>query len=294
MKISEIILSNDVSHTICCDLHRRQLSNFVELSRHLPSFDVMSIALYFARQCTNNPRAAKVARRLTISAVRFNGGDDASTSTFSLIDRLMTSPTALHFTELTGRSFRSAYEREDLLYSFQRYFRAFKIENYTIMPYPFDVQLKNRPLSFESKQETYERITSMRKIYLEDTKINHVHRNRRIELQAMLAPFLTPRAVNLLAQDDKKRAIRVTIYNWHTLVIDRSIDQIVSRLKEDYKIIIGNPYVKMGADKILLIRVDNPRFDIWFEDYEKKLKEMNADQLRELGEFIEMINIFFE
>ena len=271
---------------ICCEEHRRQLSKFSELAQLLPHIDMTNLAFYFARQCKNNEKAARTARRLTAISQRStisSTTDDKSTSPFHIVDRLLAAPTSIYAPELNSRSFHEICSRDDLNRSFKRYVEALTLKDYSIIPYAFDVQLKYRSLSFLSKQQIYNRLMSMTRIHLKETKINRVHKGSMIHVHSIVDPFVTPRSIQSIVEDENGNVIRLAIYNWYTILTDQSIECIRNRIKRERHFIIGNPFVKMAADGLLILRVDNPRLEIWFSDYEKELEQMNADKLRDLG-----------
>ncbi|CAF3928624.1 unnamed protein product [Adineta steineri] len=268
---------------ICCEEHRRQLLKFADLSQILPNIDMTNLAFYFARQCQNNKKAARTARRLTAISQRSTTMDDKSTSPFHIVDRLLASPTGIYNPELNSRSFHEFCSRKDLIISFERYVKALTLEDYNIIPYAFDIQLKYRSLSFLSKQQMYNRLMSMTSINLRETKINRVHKGSMIQVHSIVDPFITPRSIQSIVEDGNKNIIRLAIYNWYTILGDQSIEYIRNRIKRERHFIIGNPFIKMAADGLLILRVDNPRLEMWFTDYEKEIEQMDADKLRDLG-----------
>jgi tetratricopeptide (TPR) repeat protein len=269
---------------VCCDEHRRQLAKFADLSQLLPNIDMTNLAFYFARQCQNNKKAARAARRLTaISQRSTNPNEDKSTSPFHIVDRLLAAPTGIYGTELNSRLFHEICTRKELILSFERYVKALTLDDYNVIPYAFDIQLKYRSLSFLTKKQTSNRLMSMTRINLKETKINRVHKGSMIEVHSIVDPFITPRSIQSIVEDGNKNVIRLAIYNWYTILADQSIESIRNRIKRDRNFIIGNPFIKMAADGLLILRVDNPRLEMWFTDYEKEIEEMNADRLRDLG-----------
>ncbi|UJR15788.1 hypothetical protein I4U23_002720 [Adineta vaga] len=268
---------------VCCDEHRRQLIKFADLSQLLPNIDMTNLAFYFARQCQNNKKAARTARRLTAISQRSITHEDKSTSPFHIVDRLLAAPTGIYATELNSRPFQELCSRKDLLLSFERYSNAFTLEDYNVIPYAFDVQLKYRSLSFLSKQQIYSRLMSMTKINLKETKINRVHKGSMLHVHSIVEPLITPRSIQSIVEDENKNVIRLAIYNWYTILADQSSEHIRNRMKRERHFIIGHPFIKMAADGLLILRVDNPRLEMWFTDYEKEIEHMNAEKLRDLG-----------
>jgi hypothetical protein len=270
---------------VCCEEHRRQLLKFADLSQLLPNIDMTNLAFYFARQCQNNKKAARNARRLTAISQRSTMLDDKSTSPFHIVDRLLASPTGIYATELNSRPFHEICSRKDLILSFERYVKALTLDDYNVIPYAFDIQLKYRSLSFLSKQQLYNRLMVMTRINLKETKINRVHKGSMIHVQSIVDPFITPRSIQTIVEDENGNVIRLAIYNWYTILADQSIEHIRNRIKREKNFIIGNPFVKMAADGLLILRVDNPRLEMWFTDYEKEIEHMDAEKLRDLGNY---------
>jgi hypothetical protein len=270
------------SHT-CCDEHRRQLLKFADLSQLLPNIDMTNLAFHFARQCQNNKKAARVARRLTAISQRSTTSDDKSTSPFHIVDRLLAAPTGIYGTELNSRLFHEICTRKELILSFERYSNALTFKDYNILPYAFDIQLKYRSLSFLSKQQIYNRLMSKTRINLKETKINRVHKGSMIQVHSIVDPFVTPRSIQSIVEDENGNVIRMAIYNWYTILADQSNEYIKNRLQCQKHFIIGNPFIKMAADGLLILRVDNPRLEMWFTDYETEIEQMDADRLRDLG-----------
>src|SRR5689334_10023572 len=120
---------------VCCEEHRRQLLKFADLSQLLPNIDMTNLAFYFARQCQNNKKAARAARRLTAISQRSTPSEDKSTSPFHIVDRLLAAPTGIYGTELNSRSFHEICTKNDLILSFDRYVKALTLEDYNIIPY---------------------------------------------------------------------------------------------------------------------------------------------------------------
>ncbi|CAF1128138.1 unnamed protein product [Adineta ricciae] len=276
-------LNSEMPSHICCEEHRRQLVKFADLSQLLPNIDMTNLAFYFARQCQNNKKAARAARRLTAVSQRTTTNDDKNTSPFHIVDRLLAAPTGIYAPELNSRPFHELCSRKDLLLSFERYSKAFTLEDYNVIPYAFDIQLKYRALSFLSKQETYNRLTSMTNITLRETKINRVHKGSVIRVHSIVDPLITPRSIQLIVEDDNNNIVRLSIYNWYTILADQSSEHIRNRMRRERYFMIGNPFIKMAADGLLILRVDNPRLDVWFTDYEREIEHMTADKLRDLG-----------
>ena len=267
----------------CCEEHRRHLLKFEELSRLLPNINMSGLALHFARQCPNNKKAARTARRLSSMSKRPNPIDESSTSPFQIVDRLIASPTGIYAPELTSRPFQECCSGHDLKLSFERYVKELPVAGYNIIPFAFDVQLKYRSLSFLSKEQTYTRLTSMTRVQLRETKINRAQKGSMIQVRSIVDPFLTPRSIQSIVEDDNGHLIRLAIYNWHMMLVDQTSDSIRNRLQCGKSFMIGNPFVKMAADGLLMLRVDDPRLEMWFFDYEKELEGISADRLRELG-----------
>jgi hypothetical protein len=268
---------------ICCDEHRRQLLKFADLSQLLPNIDMTNLAFYFARQCQNNKKAARAARRLTAISQRSTTFDDKSTSPFHIVDRLLAAPTGIYGTELNSRLFHEMCTRKELILSFERYSNALTLKDYNVIPYAFDIQLKYRSLSFLSKQQIYNRLMSKTRINLKETKINRVHKGSMIQVHSIVDPFVTPRSIQSIVEDENGNVIRMAIYNWYTILADQSNEHIKNRLQCQKHFIIGNPFIKMAADGLFILRVDNPRLEMWFTDYEKEIEQMDADRLRDLG-----------
>lgn len=275
----------ELPNGVCCEEHRRQLMKFSELSQILPNVDMTDLAFYFARQCQNNKKAARTARRLTAVSQRAPMPEDKPTSPFHIVDHLLASPTGIYGMELNSRPFHELCSPQELRVSFERYSKALKFEDYNVIPFAFDVQLKFRSLSFLSKEQIYNRLMSMTRVNLRETKINRVHKDSMIHVHSVVDPFVTPRAIQSIVQDKNGNFIRLSIYNWYTTLTDQSDEQIRNRLRAERHFIIGNPFVKMAADGLLTLRVDNPRLEIWFTDYEKELEQMDADRLRDWGKF---------
>lgn len=281
---SSTTTTTDMPSHICCEEHRRQLVKFADLSQLLPNIDMTNLAFYFARQCQNNKKAARAARRLTAITQRSTiPNDDKSTSPFHIVDRLLAAPTGIYGIELNSRSFSEICTKKELILSFERYVKALTLADYNVIPYAFDIQLKYRSLSFLTKQQIYDRLMSMTRINLKETKINRVHKNSMIYVHSIVDPFITPRSIQSIVEDENGNAIRLAIYNWYTILADQSIEYIRNRIKKERHFIIGNPFIKMAADGLLILRVDNPRLEIWFTDYEKEIDQMDADKLRDLG-----------
>ena len=273
----------EMPNGICCEEHRRQLMRFSELSQILPSVDMTDLAFYFARQCQNNKKAARMARRVTAMSQRSPMPEDKRTSPFHIVDHLLAAPTGIYGVEWNSRPFHELCSPQELRVSFDRYVSTLKFEDYHVIPYAFDVQLKFRSLSFLSKEQISNRLMSMTRISLRETKINRVHKDSMILVHSLVDPFVTPRSIQSIVQDKNGNVIRLAIYNWYTNLADQSDEQIRNRLKAERHFIIGNPFVKMGADGMLILRVDHPRLEMWFTDYEKELEQMDADRLRDLG-----------
>ncbi|CAF0794077.1 unnamed protein product [Rotaria sp. Silwood1] len=273
----------DIPTHVCCEEHRRQLLKFADLSQLLPNIDMTNLAFYFARQCQNNKKAARTARRLTAISQRSSTTEEKSTSPFHIVDRLLAAPTGIYGTELNSRPFHEICSRKELILSFERYIKALTLEDYNVIPYAFDVQLKYRSLSFLSKQQIYNRLMSMTRINLKETKINRVHKGSMILLHSIVDPFITPRSIQSIVEDANGNVIRLAIYNWYTILADQSMEHIRNRVKRERHFIVGNPFIKMAADGLLMLRVDNPRLEMWFTDYEKEIEQMDADKLRDLG-----------
>ena len=268
---------------VCCEEHRRQLLKFADLSQLLPNIDMTNLAFYFARQCQNNKKAARAARRLTAISQRSTMPDDKSTSPFHIVDRLLAAPTGIYGIELSSRLYHEICSKNDLILSFERYVKALTLEDYNVIPYAFDIQLKYRSLSFLSKQQTYNRLSNMTHVKLRETKINRVRKDSVMNVKSIVDPFITPRSIQSIVEDENGNVIRLAIYNWYTILVDQSIEQIRNRVKRDRHFMIGNPFIKMAADGLLMLRVDNPRLEMWFTDYEKEIDQMDADKLRDLG-----------
>jgi hypothetical protein len=282
IKQSESSSSEMPSH-VCCEEHRRQLLKFADLSQLLPNIDMTNLAFYFARQCQNNKKAARAARRLTAISQRSTIPDDKSTSPFHIVDRLLAAPTGIYGSELNSRCYHELCSRKDLILSFERYVKALTLDDYNVIPYAFDIQLKSRSLSFLSKQEIHNRLSNMTHVNLKETKINRVRKDSVIHVHSIVDPFITPRSIQSIVEDDKGNVIRMAIYNWYTILADQSIEHIRNRVKRNKEFMIGNPFVKMAADGLFILRVDNPRLEMWFTDYEKEIDQMDADRLRDLG-----------
>lgn len=278
---------------ICCEEHRRQLLKFADLSQLLPSIDMTNLAFYFARQCQHNKKAARSARRLTAISNRSSIPEDKSTSPFHIVDHLLAAPTGIYGVELNSRPFHELCSKKELILSFERYIKALTLEDYTLIPYAFDVQIKYRSLSFLSKQQTYDRLMSMTSISLKETKINRVHKGSTISLRSIVDPFVTPRSIHSIVEDANGSYIRMSIYNWYSILADQSIEHIRNRMKRSRCFMVGNPFIKMAADGLLMLRVDNPKLEMWFTDYENEIDQMDADKLRDLGENISYSMLFY-
>jgi tetratricopeptide (TPR) repeat protein len=268
---------------VCCEEHRRQLSKFADLSQLLPNIDMTNLAFYFARQCQNNKKAARAARRLTAISQRSTINDDKSTSPFHIVDRLLAAPTGIYGTEYNSRPYHAICTKEDLISSFERYVKALTLDDFNVIPYAFDIQFKYRSLSFLSKEQIYNRLMLLTRINLKETKINRVHKGSMIQVHAIVDPFITPRSIQSIVEDENGNFIRMAIYNWYTILADQSMESIRNRIKRERHFIIGNPFIKMAADGLLILRVDNPRLEMWCTDYEKEIEQMDADKLRDLG-----------
>ena len=250
-----------------------------------------SLALYFACHCSNSKKAARTARRLTALARRSSTTDEKNASPFHVIDRLLAAPTGIYGTELNSHPFAELCTKRNLISNFEDYTKNLTLTDYNLIPYAFDVQLRFRSLSFLSKQQTYDRLISMTNITLKETKINRVHKNSIISLKSIVDPFLTPRSIQSIVEDDNGNFIRMAIYNWYTLLAGQSLEHIRDRIKHHRHFIVGNPFIKMAEDNLLILRVDNPRLEMWFTDYEEELTNMTADKLRDLGKsFFSLFN----
>ncbi|CAF2041222.1 unnamed protein product [Rotaria magnacalcarata] len=273
----------EIPAQVCCDEHRRQLLKFADLSQLLPNIDMTNLAFYFARQCQNNKKAARTARRLTAISQRSSSSDEKSTSPFHIVDRLLAAPTGIYGTDVNCRAFPEMCSKKELISSFERYRKALTLEDYSVIPYAFDVQLKYRSLSFLSKQQINNRLMYMTRISLKETRINRVHKDSMIFLHSIVDPFITPRSIQTIVEDENGNHVRMAIYNWYTILADQSIEHIRNRIKSGRHIIVGNPFIKIAADDLLILRVDNPRLEMWFTDYEKEIEQMDASKLRDLG-----------
>lgn len=276
--------SMELPSHICCDEHRRQLVKFQDLAQLLPNVDMSNLAFFFARQCQNNKKAARTARRLTaVSQRSMFPNDDKGTSPFHIVDRLLAAPTGIYGMELTSRGFQDFCNRKELISSFERYEKALTRDNHNVIPYAFDIQLKHRSLSFLTKIQRLNRLESMTKIQLRETKINRVMKGSVLTVQSIIDPIITPRSIQLIVEDDNKNVVRLAIYNWHTILADQSDESIRNRVRIGRHFLIGNPFVKVAADTLLILRVDDPRLEMWFIDYEKDIEQMDAERLRDLG-----------
>jgi hypothetical protein len=284
------MLPADLFPSICCDEHRRQLLRFTELPSSLLNVDVNSLAHYFARQCQNNKRVARIARRQAALLKRETTDDDKSTSPFHVVDRILAAPTSIYGVELNNRSFHELCSRQDLKLTFERYVKSLKLEDYNIIPFAFDVQLKFRSLSFLSKAQMKNRLMSMTQINLKECKINRVHKGSSIYLKSIVDPFVTPRSIQSIVEDKNGNAIRIAIYNWHLLLGDQTIERIQNRISRSKRFIVGNPFIKMAADGLLILRIDNPRLEMFFIDYEEQIDSMNCNQLRDLGKHNDLLD----
>ena len=276
--------SLDIPSSVCCEEHRRQLGKFQDLAQLLPNVDMTNLAFFFARQCQNNKKAARNARRLTAISQRTTiPTDDKGTSPFHIVDRLLAAPTGIYGMEFTSRGFQEFCNRDELISSFERYVKALALDDHNVIPYAFDIQLKYRSLSFLSKQQRQNRLSSMTRSTLRETKINRVLKGSVINVQTIVDPFITPRSIQSIVEDENQNVIRLAIYNWHNILADQSIESIRNRIKTGRHFLIGNPFVKVAADGLLILRVDDPRLEIWFTDYEKEIEQMDAAKLRDLG-----------
>ncbi|CAM2725784.1 unnamed protein product [Rotaria socialis] len=273
----------EIPAQICCDEHHRQLLKFADLSQLLPNIDMTNLAFYFARQCQNNKKAARTARRLTAISQRSSSSDEKNNSPFHIVDRLLAAPTGIYGAECNSRAFPEISSKKELISSFERYIKALTLEDYNVIPYAFDVQLKYRPLSFLSKQQINNRLMSMTRICLKETRINRVHKDSMIFLHSIVDPFITPRSIQTIVEDENGNHVRMAIYNWYTILADQSMEHIRNRIKRGRHFIVGNPFIKIAADDLLMLRVDNPRLEIWFTDYEKEIEQMDASKLRDLA-----------
>lgn len=275
--------SETTNKTICCEEHREQLRKFKDLSKLLPIINMNNLALHFAQNCSNNKKAARAARRQVVFNQRSTVSDEKGVSPFHIVDQLLAAPDGIYNVELSTRSFQEFCSQQDLKSAFQRYIRALTLEDYSIIPYAFDVQFKFRSLSFLTREQRASRLQSMRQSYLRETKINRVHKNFTIHFRTIVDPFVTPRSIQTIVEDKNGHAIRLSIYNWHQVLVDQSIEQIQNRVRRGKSFLIGNPFVKMAADNLLLLRVDNPLLEMFFIDYEKEIDHFDADRLRDIG-----------
>lgn len=274
----------DTSPHVCCDEHRRQLGKFQDLAQVLPTVDMSTLAVFFARQCQHNKKAARTARRMTAITQRsMFASDDKGSSPFHIVDRLLAAPTGIYGMELTSRPFHDFCTRQELISSFERYEKALTRDHHNVIPYAFDIQLKHRSLSFLTKIQRFNRLNSMTRVHLRETKINRVMKGSVLNVRSIVDPIITSRSIQLIVEDDEESVIRLAIYNWHTILADQSDDSIRNRVKTGRHFLIGNPFVKVAADALLILRVDDPRLEIWFTDYEKEIEQMDAERLRDLG-----------
>ena len=129
------------------------------------------------------------------------------------------------------------------------------------------------PLTFAAgKKQTLDSLNGKKQVYIKDIDFtkDHVLKGYVIKLKAIELPIVPPEsalAVRIMAEDEFGFAERISIYN---LRRDKS-----NRIEESYKLgrifSIVNPYIRMARDGKPMIRVDDPKSVIFFDDIQRDI-----------------------
>ncbi|CAF1112033.1 unnamed protein product [Didymodactylos carnosus] len=227
------------------------------------------------------PKRTKHRLAATIKATT-TAEDAEERMSIDLIKRLIQTPDNVYNPDCTSMPYHPPFLPSALLASFQNYANEFNLTSsvYHFYPYACDSQIKYHQITFMSESDILKRLQNMTNIHFNDTKINRFHKNQIIHVVTIVSPIITKRSIQTIVRDDKQNIIRLSIYNWFEEI---ATEEIKKRLKCKSQLIIGEPFVKIGADGVLLCRCENPKYQLFFTTYENEKTKMTADQLREIG-----------
>ena len=124
-------------------------------------------------------------------------------------------------------------------------------------------------------------------------RINHVHLNSRLPLKVISTPIWTGYAVHIVVQDENSHCVRLSIYNWSSIVNTRQIKSytyiqecLLRLLPMNSCIVLLDPWLKMCHDGEISLRCESPNTHLLMIDFETRCStnsRTNLDQLRQWG-----------